>query len=67
MRRAFPGRGLKTKLKLWSKPTSSTSRIVRSKSSPVSPGKPTMKSLEIAICGRIARSFLTVLLNSSAV
>ena len=46
-----PGRGLKMKLKLSSKPTSSTSFIIRSKSSSVSPGKPTMKSLEIAMPG----------------
>ena len=46
-----PGRGLKMKLKLASKPTSSISFIILAKSSSVSPGKPTMKSLDSASCG----------------
>jgi hypothetical protein len=62
-----PGRGLKMKLKLLSKPTSWISFIILLKSSSVSPGKPTMKSLLIAMSGRIARSFFTVLLYSMAV
>ncbi|MCY1559503.1 hypothetical protein D9M68_965500 [compost metagenome] len=67
MAAGVPGRGLKMKLKLVSKPTSVMSFIILSKSSSVSPGKPTMKSLLITSSGRIARSLRTVLLNSMAV
>ncbi len=62
-----PGRGLKMKLNELSKPTSSISFIILLKSSSVSPGKPTMKSLEKLISGRSARSLRTVLLYSMAV
>ncbi|MNV99310.1 hypothetical protein D3C71_1946550 [compost metagenome] len=62
-----PGRGLKMKLKELSKRTSSMSFIIFWKSSSVSPGKPTMKSLLMARSGRIARSLRTVLLYSIAV
>ena len=62
-----PGRGLKTKLKLPSKPTSAISFIVFAKSSSVSPGKPTMKSLDRLMPVRTARSLRTVLLYSIAV
>ncbi|MCY1562343.1 hypothetical protein D9M68_997190 [compost metagenome] len=62
-----PGRGLKMKLKELSKPTSAMSFIILAKSSSVSPGKPTMKSLLMARSGRMARSFFTVLLYSMAV
>ena len=62
-----PGRGLKTKLKLWSNSTSSISFSVRPKSSSYSPGKPTMKSLETQMSGRTRRSLRIVLLNSAAV
>ena len=54
-------------MKLSHRNTCHVCAIVRSKSAAVSPGKPTMKSLEIAIVGRTARSFFTVLLYSSAV
>ena len=62
-----PGRGLKTKLKLESKPISSISFIVFAWSSSVSPGKPAMKSVETLMPGRRARSLRIVLLNSIAV
>ena len=62
-----PGRGLKMKLKLLSKPMSSISFIIFAWSSSVSPGKPTMKSLLMAMSGRMARSLRTVLLYSMAV
>ena len=62
-----PGRGLKTKLKLESKPSSSISAIVFAWSSSVSPGKPTMKSEDRLISGRTARSLRIVLLYSSVV
>ena len=51
----------------WSKPTSSISFIVFSKSASLSPGKPTMKSEEIEMSGRTARSLRIFCLNSSAV
>ncbi len=41
--------------------------MVFSKSAPVSPGKPTMKSELIEMPGRTARSFLIFCLNSRAV
>ena len=63
----MPGRGLKMKLKLLSKWMSSISFIILLKSSSVSPGKPTMKSLLMARSGRMARSLRTVLLYSMAV
>ncbi len=50
-----------------SKPTSSISFIVFSKSSAVSPGKPTMKSVDSEISGRAARSLRMIDLYSSAV
>ncbi len=62
-----PGRGLKMKLKLLSKWMSSMSFIILPKSSSVSPGKPTMKSLLMARSGRMARSLRMVLLYSMAV
>ncbi len=62
-----PGRGLKMKEKLASKPTSSISFMVFSKSSSVSPGKPTMKSDEREMSGRAARSWRTSDLYSSVV
>ena len=62
-----PGRGLNTKLKLASKPTSSISFMVFAWSSSVSPGKPTMKSVDRRMPGRTARSLRTVLLYSIAV
>ena len=46
---------------------SSMSFIIRPKSSSVSPGKPTMKSLDRLMCGRTARSLRIVLLYSIAV
>ena len=55
------------KLKDWSKPASRTSSSVSSKSRSVSPGKPTMKSVETAMSGRTARSRRSFSLNSSAV
>ncbi len=62
-----PGRGLKMKLKLASKPMSSISFIVASWSASVSPGKPTMKSVDSEMSGRSARSLRTMLLYCSAV
>ena len=55
------------KLKLASKPMSSISFIVRAWSSAVSPGKPTMKSVDRLMSGRTARSLRIVLLYSSVV
>ena len=55
------------KLKELSKRTSWMSFIIFWKSSSVSPGKPTMKSLLIAMSGRMARSLRIVLLYSMAV
>ena len=55
------------KLNAPSKRTSSTSRIVCSKSASLSPGKPTMKSLEREMSGRAARSLRTIERYSSAV
>jgi tRNA-2-methylthio-N6-dimethylallyladenosine synthase len=57
-----PGRGLKMKLNDASKPMSVMSFISLSKSSSVSPGKPTMKSELMAMLGRTARSLRIVLL-----
>ena len=51
-----PGRGLYLNEKALAKPMSATSRIVSSKSSSVSPGKPTMKSPERAMSGRARRT-----------
>ena len=62
-----PGRGLKMKLNELSKWMSAMSFIILAKSSSVSPGKPTMKSLLMARSGRMARSLRTVLLYSMAV
>ena len=62
-----PGRGLKIKLNELSKPTSPMRAIILLKSSSVSPGKPTIKSLLSAMSGRMARSLRTVLLYSMAV
>ena len=55
------------KLKEASKPTSSISFMVSSKSLSVSPGKPTMKSVDREMSGRTARSRRTMDLYSSAV
>jgi len=50
-----------------SKPTSRASASVAAKSRSLSPGNPTMKSEEIAMSGRAARSLRTFSLNSSVV
>eukprot|EP01022_Parablepharisma_sp_SALTPOND_P035640 TRINITY_DN959_c0_g7_i1.p1 TRINITY_DN959_c0_g7~~TRINITY_DN959_c0_g7_i1.p1 ORF type:complete len:661 (+),score=231.75 TRINITY_DN959_c0_g7_i1:1723-3705(+) len=62
-----PGRALKMKEKLLSKPTSSTSLSRAWKSSSVSPGKPTMKSDCTVISGRTLRMRRITDLYSSAV
>ena len=62
-----PGRAEKMKEKLWSKPTESTSARVLSKSSSVSVGKPTMKSVDTQMSGRTARNLRILRLYSSAV
>jgi hypothetical protein len=51
----------------WSKLASRTSFSVASKSRSVSPGKPTMMSVDTDIDGRTARSRRSFSLNSSAV
>ena len=55
------------KLKLESKPMSSISFMVLAWSSSVSPGKPTMKSVDRLMSGRTARSLRMMLLYSIAV
>lgn len=55
------------KLNDWSKLISFTKSSSFWKSSSVSPGKPTIKSDEIVISGRIALNFLIFCLNSKIV
>ena len=57
---AVPGRGEKTNVKAASNPAASTRCRVSSKSSSVSPGKPTMRSVVIAMSGTAARKASTL-------